>query len=212
MKDDVFTATVQSLAIYIEGKVAHASEPENGINPALAIAELAIEISKLVNPDRSDQQFCLATPICTKMGNVAYGISAGEAEVHYTLRTWSEQEMERLKKQIESIIKKICDAHELSFRTEWFDYFPATVNNNECVAIIRRIANENKFKIRENKVAIRFGEDFGWFSQKYKTAMFGLGSGLDTPALHHDNYDFPDEIAETGIRMFEGITRELLKS
>lgn len=210
VKEDVFTATVQSVAIYLKGKVAHASEPENGINPALAIAEIAMEFSKLVNTDRSDPLFSLLTPICTKMGEVAYGVSAGDAEVHYTLRTWSEDVMHELKSKLQQIIQNICDKYSLRYSTEWFDYFPATVNNKECVGIIRKVANENKFQIKENEVAIRFGEDFGWFSQKYKTAMFGLGSGVDTPALHHDNYDYPDEITETGIRMFEGITRELL--
>ena len=40
--------------------------------------------------------------------------------------------------------------------------------------------------------------------------MFGLGAGLDTPALHHVDYDFPDELIETGMKMFQGIIRELL--
>jgi hypothetical protein len=40
--------------------------------------------------------------------------------------------------------------------------------------------------------------------------MFGLGSGINTPALHHHDYDFPDEIIETGVRMFESIAREML--
>jgi amidohydrolase len=210
VKEDVFTATVQSVAISLKGKVAHASEPENGINPARAIAELTVEFSKLVNTDRSDPQFSLLTPICIKMGEVAYGVSAGDAQVHYTLRTWSEDVMAELKNKLADIIQRASTKHGLTFSTEWFDYFPATVNNKECVSIIRKVAADNNYTIKENEVAIRFGEDFGWFSQKYKTAMFGLGSGVDTPALHHDNYDFPDEITVTGIRMFEGITRELL--
>ena len=57
----------------------------------------------------------------------------------------------------------------------------------------------------------KFGEDFGWFSKKYKTAMFGLGAGIETPALHNANYDFPEEIIETGINMFKTIISKILK-
>jgi len=40
--------------------------------------------------------------------------------------------------------------------------------------------------------------------------MFGLGSGVHTPGLHHPAYDFPDELIPTGLAMFEGIIREIL--
>ena len=41
--------------------------------------------------------------------------------------------------------------------------------------------------------------------------MFGLGAGLDTPALHNADYDFPDEIIETGITMFKSIISNIMK-
>jgi metal-dependent amidase/aminoacylase/carboxypeptidase family protein len=40
--------------------------------------------------------------------------------------------------------------------------------------------------------------------------MFGIGAGLQTPALHQANYDFPDEIIETGMNMFKGIIERIL--
>ena len=53
---------------------------------------------------------------------------------------------------------------------------------------------------------------FGLFTQKFKGAMFGLGSGEDCPALHNPDYDFPDEIIETGIAMFKEIITTTLKN
>ena len=32
--------------------------------------------------------------------------------------------------------------------------------------------------------------------------MFGLGSGKKTPNLHNPDYDWPDEITETGAQIF----------
>jgi len=56
----------------------------------------------------------------------------------------------------------------------------------------------------------RFGEDFGLFTQKFRGAMFGLGAGLDQPALHHADYDFPDELITPAIAIYETILRQYL--
>ncbi len=40
--------------------------------------------------------------------------------------------------------------------------------------------------------------------------MFGIGAGLQTPALHQANCDFPEEITETGMNMFKGIIERIL--
>ena len=73
-------------------------------------------------------------------------------------------------------------------------------------------AREHNFTISERGYPFKFGEDFGWYSDRYKTAIFGLGAGLDTPALHSADYDFPDEIITTGTNMFQSIIEHILKT
>ena len=55
-----------------------------------------------------------------------------------------------------------------------------------------------------------WAEDFAHFSQTCKSVMFGLGAGEDTPKLHNDDYDFPDEIIPYGIDMFYSIYEKRL--
>jgi len=71
-------------------------------------------------------------------------------------------------------------------------------------------ARKNGFKLREQAVPFRFGEDFGWLSREYKVAMFGLGVGEDCPALHDDQYDFPEEVLPVGVGMFASLIDEVL--
>ena len=59
----------------------------------------------------------------------------------------------------------------------------------------------------EKDVPFTWGEDFGLLTQHYPGALFGLGSGTDTPPLHHQNFDFPDEIIETGVKMMISISK-----
>lgn len=39
--------------------------------------------------------------------------------------------------------------------------------------------------------------------------MSGIGSGINCPALHKDNYDFPDEIIGSGLNMFGEIITQI---
>ena len=205
-----FSPSVQSLAIHLTGKEAHASEPENGINPAEALGMIISKLNDFNVTDISSENFTLTTPIYIKMGQKAYGISAGAGELHYTLRSWTEDNMNTLKTNILHMLKRICGEHNLSYKIEWFDYFPASINNDFCNDIIATAAARNNLNIAFRESPFKFGEDFGWFTKNYKAAMFGVGSGIKTPALHHAEYDFPDELLTTGIHMFTTIIALLL--
>lgn len=200
-----FCATVQSVAIKLMGKESHSAQPEEGINPALCIAELIQKFDSLNCGDLASNDFSVFTPIYTSMGKKSYGISAGFGEIHYTLRTWNVEKMDVLKDEIDKILLEVVKKHRLTFSVEWFDFFPTVINNEYCNECITRTARANKLEVIEKSHPYRFGEDFGWFSHRYKSAMFGLGAGINSPALHHADYDFPEELLETGMDMFKGI-------
>jgi amidohydrolase len=208
---NVFSATVQSVIIHLQGRQSHASEPEKGINPAAAIAEVIQSFSLIENNNGDDKDFTLITPIHIQLGEKSYGISAGTGELHYTLRTWTEDVMNDVTKRITGLIETVCKKNNIQFSVEWLEYFPASVNDAYCNEVIKKAAEYNNYVVKEMPNPLRFGEDFGWFSQRYKTAMFGIGSGVNSPPLHSVDYDFPDEIIETGINMFTGILHQLLE-
>lgn len=205
-----FTATVQSVSISLHGKESHAAEPENGLNPALAIAELIQHYNDIVINDVRDDNFALITPVYGSLGSKDYGVSPADGELHLTIRTWTPEEMTALMKRIEEIASKVSSKHSLDKDLLWFDYFSATKNDSFCNAIIKESAKENGFQLNQREHPFKFGEDFGVFTQRYPGAMFGLGSGEETPALHNPDYDFPDEIIETGIAMFKEIILKTL--
>ena len=57
-----FSPAVQSIAIYLNGKVSHACEPERGINPALAISKIVTAFDALNVRDSKDEDFTLFYP------------------------------------------------------------------------------------------------------------------------------------------------------
>jgi amidohydrolase len=205
-----FSPTVQSMAISLFGKESHASEPENGINPALAIAELVRAFNALVVSDPARSDFALITPVHLVLGQREYGISAGYGEAHLTLRTWHRERMEILVETLETTLATLCERHRLRAEINWFDYFPTTINHETGNAMVARAAQDAGLPLRVQPTPFKFGEDFGWFTRQFPGAMFGLGAGLNTPALHNPDYDFPDELIETGGRLFRSLIGQVL--
>jgi metal-dependent amidase/aminoacylase/carboxypeptidase family protein len=119
--------------------------------------------------------------------------------------------MNDVKKRITGLIETICQKNNIQFSVEWIEYFPASVNDAYCNEVIKKAAEHNNYAIKKMSYPLKFGEDFGWFSQRYKTAIFCIGAGVHNPPLHSVDYDFPDEIIETGINMFSGIILQLLE-
>jgi amidohydrolase len=207
---NAFTAAVKSMIIQLQGKTAHAAEPENGSNPALAIAEILMQSAQLSNNFREHRDFKLITPIHIHMGGPFYGTSAGAGEVHFTIRTWQEDSMDDLIQQITGIAEEAAERSGLKVHFSYLQEFAANKNHPEKSALVREVAGEAGFQIMEKEWPFKWGEDFGRITQLWPGSQFGIGAGEDQPALHNPDYDFPDEILSTGVEMFVRILQKEL--
>jgi amidohydrolase len=201
-KAHIFTPSVESFKVVLEGKNCHASQPEMGINPANAIAQLIQFMDTLHQPDKTHADYFVVTPIHILMGHADYGISAGYAEMGYTIRTMESGVLAEYKQKIFEKIENICQLERLRHQISWFQSFKANNNNTDAYTHIQSAAAQNGFEFIEMAQPFDFGEDFGLFTDSYKGAMFGIGSGENCPALHTVDYDFPDDLIEIGSEMF----------
>ncbi|MEM8895789.1 MAG: amidohydrolase [Bacteroidota bacterium] len=208
-KSGTFNAAVTSLEIKLIGKTAHAAEPENGINPAMAISEILRGVNKLIVTSTSQSNFGLITPVHVKMGEKSYGVSAGEGEIHFTLRAWTNEQLEKLKAQVVDLVTLTANDHQLQSSFIWKESFAASTNDEGATAIVERSANDLGLMKMRKQHPFKWGEDFGLFTKKFKGAIFGLGAGENTPALHNPDYDFPDQLLRTGVSMFLRIIEEV---
>lgn len=205
-----FTAAAKSIIIRLDGKTSHAAEPEKGINPAPAIADMIQLFEKESQPLLDREDFALTTPVHIQMGERSYGVSAGHGEVHYTLRTWNNETMDRLTERILTSIEAISNKYGLRSAISWTEEFDANQNSETAVKLIEDAIATNDLSFEIRSTPFKWGEDFGLFTKQFGGAMFGIGSGIDCPALHNPDYDFPDEIIATGINMFTSITEKAL--
>ncbi len=207
IKNNSFTPSVTSLKITLKGKTSHAAEPENGINPDIALQELIVAIKALADTNENSETFTVVTTVYATLGSKDYGISADYAELHFTIRCWTAKQLNNLKEIIATILNKSSKKHQLKHTIDWIYEFDSNNNDTKAVDYIRKAAASNSFNSIEKQTPFKWGEDFGAFTQQYKGAMFALGSGKQTPALHNPDYDFPDEITPYGIQMFYSILK-----
>lgn len=201
-KPGPFTASVLTLIATFDGKVSHSAEPEKGLNPAYTMADFLLKTRQIQNPDPGSDAFALITPIYTTMGEKSYGISAGYGEVHLTLRTRNAKRMEALTTQLQSLLAELSAESGLDIKTSYTEAFVANENNTQAFEQIKQSALTLGYAFVEKQEPFKWGEDFGLFTQHFTGAMFGIGNGEDSPALHNDDYDFNDNLIEPAARLF----------
>ena len=209
IKSGSFSAASKGMTIKLFGKTAHAAEPENGISPANAISIIINQLHELQENKSLFKDLALLTIIHIQLGEISFGTSPGYAEIRITLRSFENEDMEVLTSHSEKIINGISKAENLECRISYSEEFPASVNNNECLSYVEESARQNNLDIETIENPFKWSEDFGYYSQLYKTCLFGLGAGISQPPLHNPNYDFPDEIIESGINMFYSIYKKI---
>lgn len=211
VRKGVFAAASVGLTIRLTGKTAHASQPETGKNPALALAELIGAFHQLNDSLKDEAAFSLITITHARLGEAAFGISPGDAECLLTVRSTDDDQLKKMQEQCVSIATLLAAKHQLSITYNWNEPFSSTLNDDNLTDCLIESAKENAFPLIELNEAFRWSEDFGQFGVVAPIALFGIGSGLDCPALHNPDYDFPDTLIGPGIAMLDSVCRKLLE-
>jgi len=211
LKKGSFASGSKGMTVKLRGKTAHAAEPQNGISPANAISQIIYKLHNLRENKTLFSDFILLSIIHIQLGEKSFGTSPGYAELRITLRAFENEDMNLLTSSCEKIIMEISSSEKLSHEISYNEVFPATVNNDQCVDIVEQSAKQLGLEIEHLKTPFKWSEDFGYFTKKYKACYFGLGSGLNQPQLHNPDFNFPDDIIETGIELFYTIYKSILK-
>lgn len=210
MRHEVFAAASTGMVIELHGRPSHAAEPENGLNPGEAMAEMILAFNQVTARKEQFEDLALLTVIHARLGEVAFGTNPGFATVMATLRAYKPQDLQLLKQQAQAAAAHLADKYKLAHTIRFEEEFPATINNADAVGVIQRAAHKLGLQVQQAEHPFRWSEDFGHFTDRYKGAFFGLGAGLSQPQLHHADYDFPDELLATGAHLFYAIAQEIL--
>lgn len=194
----------KGMTIHMEGTPAHASQPEDGINPAYAIAELVGVIPELTAPETYKGKV-LCTVIQVAVGEPSFGIAASRGDLLLTIRAQYETELDALQKKLENKALDLAHYHGLHVQFSYVDVFPETANHPESSDKVRKVCHVKGIPCHEMNEPYRASEDFGHYLKETKGAIFYIGNGEDYPHIHTASYDFNDEIIATAVEVFKGL-------
>ena len=202
VRPGVFACASTGLAIRLAGATSHAAHPEQARCPALAMAAL---IQDLIALPRRFDFFSLVTVVHARLGEVAFGTTPGEAVIMATLRAAGDERLQALLDAVRLIAEERAAPEGLTLAIDTREPFAALVNHAQAVEVIRAAAREAGSEIQEPGAPFRWSDDFGRFTAVAKGAMFGLGAGRAHDPLHSPTYDFPEELIDRGVELFDRI-------
>jgi len=209
IREGTFSCASRGMTISLHGKTAHAAQPETGVSPTLAMCRIIDELNALPLTMECGDGLAFATVVGSRLGERAFGIAPGDAEIWVTLRSETDKTMRSMAAHVEKRVGQLATEHGLNCAVDYQDVFRATVNADIAVDIVRRAAVSNQQSIAGQP--FRWSEDFGCFATASKIAMFGLGAGTGLAELHNPDYDFPDELIPLGRDIFLNILEKALQ-
>ena len=199
-KTGIFFANTQEIEVIFNGRSAHVAFAEKGINALTAGAEFYLEIQEEIK-----RIFPIGKPVICAFGKMYAGVVMNavpaECRLEGTFRAYTNDDHKTLKTLIENVKTKIAKKHKIKAEIIYKAYYKEVVNNEILLEKLKEKALEMQIEFREAEMAFT-GEDFGFFTEKYRGLLFWLGAGNNKADLHSPQF-LPDEKAiDIGVEIF----------
>ena len=209
LKKGCFASASLGLKLVFEGATSHASQPEKGNNPQIVVTTLLDAFQKKYENLKKDKYNTILTVTHVSIGEKTFGVTPGYAEIWLTLRSQDDEALKRLTESTVALSEYVAKEFKLKFTHNIHEAFSATMNSGAETDAVEKAAQELKLSVKKINNPFPWSEDFGRFGNIIPACLFGLGCGLEHEPLHSPNYEFEDEIIDTGIEVFEKIVERL---
>ena len=205
LKKGCFASASQGVKLIFDGATSHASQPEKGNNPQRVITTLLDAFQKKYENLKRDKYRTTLTVTHVAIGEETFGVTPGHAEIWLTLRSQDDDSLKKLTDNTIALCEYVASEFKLKFSYSIHEAFPTTMNSAKETDVVEQVAKELKLSVNAIKEPFPWSEDFGRFGAVCPICLFGLGCGFEHEPLHSPNYEFEDEIIDTGIDVFEKI-------
>ncbi len=207
-------AQVHSYSITITGVGGHGSQPQLCRDPIVAGAHLVTALQTVVSRGLGYEGGAVLSVGSFHAGK-ASNVIPGAAELTGTIRSFQPAVTERVLERLHEVCAGVASTFGVTVVPEVVPGFPVLVNDASCAETVHRVAERvvGKGKHSEEDLPMAGGEDFAYMAATVPGAYFFLGAkkpGESTPVCHHPDFDFDDDLIETGVRMMLGIVADRL--
>jgi N-acetyldiaminopimelate deacetylase len=202
----VLFASALEIDIEFIGESAHVAFPQEGKNAFSAMRKFLDKSDELLHSTEDSILFGVGKYNAGDIRN----ISPGHSKLEGSIRGLSAEKVRDFLLKLESILKNIKDENGVNYKITKGSHYPEV------------IVDDDLFKHLSNKLTLEYnfidcghkmtGEDFGFYSKKWPSFMFWLGTSKgEKYGLHNPKFLPPDEIVDTGKYIFKTILNSIQK-
>lgn len=206
------SAASDTIKINIQGKGGHAAKPQQAIDSVIIASEIITNlqaiVSRFVDPIHPA---VLTFSSVNAGGGIAPNIIADQATILGTVRTFTEEARQIVKRKVAQMAESIALMNDGTAEVEYFDGYPALVNTKEVVEdAIQQIQATQLFEevveIGPMTGAAMVGEDFAYYLQHVPGAFLNIGVGQaeadEVYPLHHPKFNLNESGLVKGMEVY----------
>jgi N-acetyldiaminopimelate deacetylase len=194
----VLFASALELDVEFFGISSHVAFPNEGKNAFNALRNFMDEVDKIPKE--------INNPIVFAPGKIYAGdvrnIIPGYAKFESTIRALSQNKVNEFVVLLERILAKVKQTTGVNFKISRGAHYPEVIVDKHLFDILSK-----EFQKKYNFIDCGYkmtGEDFGFFSQRYSSFMFWLGTSTGKRyGLHNPRFLPDDLVIDFGIKAFE---------
>lgn len=187
--------------ITIIGSGGHASMPHSTTDAIIVANQVVSALQTIVSRNTDPMQPAVVTVGRFDAGT-KHNVIAETAELEGTIRTQSDATKALTKKRFFEIVEQVTSAMGAAVEIEFYDGYPATVNDIEWAAQLKKSIN-NLYGEESTPALLPSlaGEDFSRFLKEYPGVYYWLGTsvGEGQKPLHNPAFRLNEDAFEYGI-------------
>jgi amidohydrolase len=212
-KPGVMMAAADFFKLIIKGRGAHGARPEISIDPVLTAARVVEGLQVVVSRNISVLDPAVLS-VCRICGGTNSNVIPDTVELEGTTRYFKPELSQKIAADMERIIKGVCDSMGASYEFSYASPYIPTINHAAIVDVGRKIAAEvlgPEFWQELHNPSMG-GEDFSYYIREYPGAMFRIGMGGESAALHNTRFDFNDNALKNGVLFLVAFALDVLST
>ncbi|GMG77985.1 M20 family metallopeptidase [Bacillus safensis] len=196
-KSGNFMAAADRFSIQVQGKGGHGAQPHLTKDAVLIgsqiVANLQQVVSRKVNPIDS-----AVVSVGGFVAENAFNVIADSAVLTGTARSFEESARHIIEREIEQVVKGVCQMHDAAYTYEYVRGYPAVKNHPKPTEYIAGIANQTEgvTEVKEAETQMG-GEDFAYYLQHVPGTFFYTGAmpenSKDVYPHHHPKFDINEK-------------------
>ncbi len=199
IRSGITTGAIDKFKVTLTGVGSHASAPQDGQDPIIALGAEITAIQSIVSRHLDPFKAAVVSITHVTAGNT-WNVLPETAFFEGTVRTADKQARMQVKQQFLKTVRLTAEANNVRADIDWYDGDPSVHNDPKLTAIVRD--ETSKFaEIYEQQPALG-SDDFACYQERVPGVYVNIGNG-GTVSVHNPKFTADDGLLRTGARFFE---------